>query len=124
MQHALIIFLCLSALINLILSLWLIGSLQDVKFFQKDSANWYNRWAELRMKEGRRDNGGKLSTVPAEVMQKMNDLQQENAGLRVDIENGCVIIDNQKAKISELMSSLNRSVSEKQRILNTFKRKK
>jgi hypothetical protein len=120
MQHALIIILCLSALINLVLALWLIGSMADVKFFQKDSSNWYNRWVECKMKQG----SGKMSTVPAEVMQKMNDLQNENATLRTDNETGCQLIDKQRIMIAEQTNKLNSLIAENRRIMHSFKHKK
>ena len=113
MNHILIIILCLSALINLVLVLWLLGTMQDVKFFQKDSGNWYERWRELKMKEG----NGKMSTVPAEVMQQMNDLQTENAQLRADVETGCKIIDEQKDRLAAINA-------ETRRILASIKHRK
>jgi hypothetical protein len=102
-------------LIASLLFLWLLKALREIKFWRNDSSKWYTKACGLSadLKFYTRDG---LTTVPAEVVERCNALENENAELRVDVETGCQIIEQQKATINGLRTLLAQSQGRNKRL--------
>ena len=93
----------------------LIKAHRSLKFFRQDSSRWYSKACGLAadLKFYTRDG---LTTVPAEVVERCNALENENAELSVDVETGCQIIEQQKATINGLRTLLAQSQGRNKRL--------
>ena len=107
--------LIFSLLTNGVLFFWLLAVTKDLDFFRRDSAKWYGVACKLQNDEKLTQRP--LTTVPAEIMQKIDDLERENAQLRTDVETGCKLIDEQRGRLSAISA-------ETRRLLAAFKGRK
>lgn len=65
-----------------------------------------------------------MQVVDSEISRTVNELQNENAQLRGDVETGCKVIDNLRGRLKEQTDLLNRMTAENRRFLGVIKRKR
>lgn len=115
------IILSISGLLNGVLLFWIYDQAQKIKFWRGQSR--HNR--ELFIKNAEtldRITDNPLVTVPAEIVQRITDLENENAALRSDVETGCKIIEKQNGTVNGQRETINRLVNENRRFLSYKKR--
>lgn len=111
----------ISALANGVLIFLVVDISRENKFRKQAARGWYDRCNELLKKYGDPDKKP-METVSAEIVQRIHDLENENAQLRSDVETGCKLIDQQTKMISGQRETVNRLVSENRRFLGRFNR--
>jgi hypothetical protein len=125
MNQGTFILMGLSVLTNGLLLFMVWDLNRELKFRKQDAEKWYRRSNELVTKlfNGRDPFIDPPEKVGADILQRMVDLETENAGLRSDIETGCRLIDEQKNMITGQRETVTRLVNENRRFLRGMKRK-
>ena len=117
MKLFLILFL-FSTLVNGVLLRWIMWISKDLKFFRADSAKWYNVACSLRNERNEEILKNKpMATISAEIVQRIDDLERENATLRTDNETGCALIGKQVGTINTLRDNIQKLIAENRFLL-------
>lgn len=111
----------ISLLANAVFLYLLIDMGREKDIHRIAARGWYDRCNEILKKYGD-PNNRPMETVSAEIVERLNYLENENAGLRGDVETGCKLIDQQTKMISGQRETVNRLVAENRRFLGRFNR--